>query len=218
MPLDFIVTTTVEKSLNALLQQSPEHKTQLLKLQGKVLRVSFREINKALIFQFDQKISVVAQYQGDIDCELGLAFSALPKLKDKAQFTQLIRDGQLHLDGDLDVAQHFTQLLMALNPDPAEWLSRYTGDIFAHTAVKTAKRGVAKVQSIGARQQRYAAEVLIEEWRLAPGALEIAHFADSVDDLNSQTEQLAVRLQAIERRLTAPAPKSTRTARKRTQG
>lgn len=198
MPLDPLVTAVVETSLNTLLRQDEQSQARLIRLKGKVLRVRFTDINKQLVFVFDKQISVLSAYEAEPDTELTLALMVLPKLKNKANLTALIKQEQLSLHGDLDLAQHFSQLLGNLNPNIAEWLSHYTGDVIAHTLVTGAKFGIAKLKSIGESQQRYVAELLVEEWRLTPGELEIAYFADRVDEVQSQVARLEARFERFE--------------------
>lgn len=202
MPLDPLVTAVVETSLNTLLKQDVESQRRLARLKGKVLRVRLTDINKQLVFVFSQQIDVLADFEGDADCDLALAISIAPQLKDKANLTKLIKEDKLHLDGDIDVAQQFSNLLNGLNPDIAEWLSHYTGDVVAHTLVRGAQQGLAFLKQMTERNQRYVGELVVEEWRLAPGALEVAYFADQVDDVQSQASRLSARLEAFEKQLT----------------
>ncbi|KKD59634.1 membrane protein [Grimontia sp. AD028] len=201
MPLDPLVTAVVETSLNTLLKQDVESQRRLARLKGKVLRVRLTDINKQLVFVFSQQIDVLADFEGDADCDLALAISVAPQLKDKANLTKLIKEDKLHLDGDIDVAQQFSNLLNGLNPDIAEWLSHYTGDVVAHTLVRGAQQGLAFLKQMTERNQRYVGELVVEEWRLAPGALEVAYFADQVDDVQSQASRLSARLEAFEKQL-----------------
>ncbi|MFL7027519.1 SCP2 domain-containing protein [Enterovibrio norvegicus] len=205
MPLDPLVTAVVETSLNTLIRQDSESQRRLARLKGKVLRVKLTDINKQLVFVFSQQVDVLAAFEGEADCELALAVSVLPQLKDKANLTRLIKQDKLHLDGDIDIAQHFSSLLNGLNPDIAEWLSHYTGDVVAHTVVRTSQQGIAFLKDVGKRQQRYAAELVVEEWRLAPGALEVAYFADQVDDVQSHASRLQARIDAFEQKLNVVA-------------
>lgn len=202
MPLDPLVTAVVETSLNTLLKQDVESQRRIARLKGKVLRVRLTDINKQLVFVFSQQIDVLADFEGDADCDLALAISVAPQLKDKANLTKLIKEDKLHLDGDIDVAQQFSNLLNGLNPDIAEWLSHYTGDVVAHTLVRGAQQGLAFLKQMTERNQRYVGELVVEEWRLAPGALEVAYFADQVDDVQSQASRLSARLEAFEKQLT----------------
>ncbi|EOD77681.1 Protein YigP [Grimontia indica] len=201
MPLDPLVTAVVETSLNTLLKQDVESQRRLARLKGKVLRVRLTGINKQLVFVFSQQIDVLADFEGDADCDLALAISVAPQLKDKANLTKLIKEDKLHLDGDIDVAQQFSNLLNGLNPDIAEWLSHYTGDVVAHTLVRGAQQGLAFLKQMTERNQRYVGELVVEEWRLAPGALEVAYFADQVDDVQSQASRLSARFEAFEKKL-----------------
>ncbi|CZF84880.1 SCP-2 sterol transfer family protein [Grimontia celer] len=201
MPLDPLVTAVVETSLNTLLKQDVESQRRLARLKGKVLRVRLTDISKQLVFVFSQQIDVLADFEGDADCDLALTISVAPQLKDKANLTKLIKEDKLHLDGDIDVAQQFSNLLNGLNPDIAEWLSHYTGDVVAHTLVRGAQQGLAFLKQMTERNQRYVGELVVEEWRLAPGALEVAYFADQVDDVQSQASRLSARLEAFEKKL-----------------
>ncbi|AMG30667.1 SCP2 domain-containing protein [Grimontia hollisae] len=201
MPLDPFVTAVVETSLNTVLKQDAESQKRLARLKGNVLRVRLTDINKQLVFVFSQQIDVLADFEGEADCDLALAISVAPLLKDKANLTRLIKQDKLHLEGDIDVAQQFSSLLNGLNPDIAEWLSHYTGDVVAHTLVRGAQQGLAFLKQMTERNQRYVGELVVEEWRLAPGALEVAYFADQVDDVQSQASRLSARLDAIEKKL-----------------
>jgi ubiquinone biosynthesis protein UbiJ len=48
------------------------------------------------------------------------------------------------------------------------------------------------------RQQRYVAEVLTEEWRLAPGALEVAWFAEETAAMERAVDAFSKRLDKLE--------------------
>lgn len=47
------------------------------------------------------------------------------------------------------------------------------------------------------RQTRHAAEVLTEEWKMAPAPLEIAYFCDQVTDVEAQLTELDARLSRL---------------------
>lgn len=197
MPLDALVTGAIETSLNALLKDNDENQRRLTRLRGKVIGVTVNEFGKQLYFIFSQQIDVLAVYEGDVDCQLAFNLSVLPELRQQANLTQLIKADKLALDGDIQLAQQFSTLLSGLKPDIEEILSQYTGDIVAHTLVSGMKRGANLVRHGLARRQRDLAEVITEEWRLAPQALEIAHFADQVDDLKTEVARCEARLNRL---------------------
>lgn len=132
-----------------------------------------------------------------MDCELALNLTVLPELRQQANLTQLIKADKLALEGDIQLAQQFSALLSGLKPDVEEKLSQYTGDIVAHTLVSGLKTGAQRIRQGAKRRQRDLAEVITEEWKLAPQALEIAHFADQVDDLKSDVARFEARLDQL---------------------
>jgi len=197
MPFDAFVTGAVETSLNTLLKDDAESQRRLGRLRGKVISVTINEFGKTLIFIFSQQIDVLAAYEGEVDCELALNLTVLPELRQQANLTQLIKADKLALEGDIQLAQQFSALLSGLKPDMEEKLSQYTGDIAAHTLVSGVKTGARMIRQGVERRQRDLAEVITEEWKLAPQALEIAHFADQVDDLKSDVARFESRLNQL---------------------
>ncbi|KMV29384.1 SCP2 domain-containing protein [Photobacterium swingsii] len=200
MPIDVFVTGVVETSLNTLLNDDAESQRRLARLRGKVISVTINEMGKTLYFVFSQQLDVLGAFEGEVDCQLALNLSVLPELRQQANLTQLIKADKLSLDGDIQLAQQFSSLLSGLKPDVEEKLSQYTGDVVAHTLVQGAKTGLSFVQRGIARRQRDLAEVITEEWKLAPQALEIAYFADQVDDVKTDVARLEARInQLLER-------------------
>lgn len=60
-------------------------------------------------------------------------------------------------------------------------------------------RGGARFLLKGAeRQQRYVAEAITEEWRLAPGPLELAWFAEETTAIERALAALEKRLETLE--------------------
>lgn len=203
MALDALVTAVVETTLNALIDQDLESQRRLARLKGKILRVTLTDIKKEFVFVFSQQIDVLAKFEGKANCDLALAVSTAPKLKDKANLTSLIKQDLLLLEGDLDVAQNFSSLLNGLNLDIAEFLSAYIGDVLAHTLVYGAQKNWACTKRCHEKQQRYLAQLVVEEWRIVTGALEVAYFSGEVEDAQRQASLLDARLCALEKKQNA---------------
>jgi ubiquinone biosynthesis protein UbiJ len=200
MPFDPLVTAAVESTLNILVNDDPELSRRMSRLKGQVIQVNLKELNKTLTFVFSQQIDVLANYEGQPDCYLSLNISVLPELRDQSNITKLIKQDKLVLEGDIQLAQKFSQLMTDCKPDLEEWLSRVTGDVVAHTLVKGVSNVGRFVQSQATKHQNHVAQVLTEEWKVAPAPLEIAHFCDQVDDVKSQAARVEARLaQLLER-------------------
>ncbi|MBE3652102.1 hypothetical protein BOO91_08360 [Vibrio navarrensis] len=194
MPFAPLITAAIETTLNVLFNDNPDLQRRLLRLKGQVIQIHLKELNQTLTFVFSQQIDVLADYEGQPDCYLSLNLSVLPQLREQANITRLIKQDQLVLDGDIQLAQKFAQLMTDAKPDVEEWLSRVTGDVVAHSAVQGARNVGEFLRAQAKKHQNHLGQVLTEEWRVAPGPLEVAHFCDQVDDLQSATAQLEARL------------------------
>ena len=199
--LDAMVTAVIETSLNQLLaldKQSPER---LRKLTGKVLKLELREL-KPLWFVFsERRLDVLARFEGEADAVLSLSLTALGLLKEPSALTRYIREEKLDLSGDPQLVQAFSALLGELDIDWEEELSRYTGDVVAHTLCSGARQARRFVGRELCRSQRQVAEYLTEEARLAPGPLEVASFNDDVDELAQQMKAIELRLARLEQQV-----------------
>lgn len=194
MPFAPLITAAIETTLNVLFKDNPDLQRRLLRLKGQVIQIHLKELNQTLTFVFSQQIDVLADYEGQPDCYLSLNLSVLPQLREQANITRLIKQDQLVLDGDIQLAQKFAQLMTDAKPDVEEWLSRVTGDVVAHSAVQGARNVGEFLRAQAKKHQNHLGQVLTEEWSVAPGPLEVAHFCDQVDDLQSATAQLEARL------------------------
>jgi len=197
--MDAMVTAVIETSLNQLLaldKQSPER---LRKLTGKVLKLELREL-KPLWFVFsERRLDVLARFEGEADAVLSLSLTALGLLKEPSALT--IREEKLDLSGDPQLVQAFSALLGELDIDWEEELSRYTGDVVAHTLCSGARQARRFVGRELCRSQRQVAEYLTEEARLAPGPLEVASFNDDVEELAQQMKAIELRLARLEQQV-----------------
>lgn len=199
MPFKPLITAGVENVLNAFLWRERGLKPARQRLQGKVLRVVLKEFSAPLVLSFSERqVDVLGDWEGEADCTVITRLSVLPKLRDRQQLTALIRSGELEVNGDLQVVQNFVALTDLAEFDPAELLAPWTGDIAAEGVSRFVRRSATWLNRGVTRQQRYVADALTEEWRLAPGALEVAWFAEEVAAVERTTENLTKRLEKLE--------------------
>lgn len=200
MPIEMLVTAGIETFLNQLLKADTNAVDKIASLKGKVLQVNIAELPKPLYFIFSSQIDVLVKYDGRADCCMDIKLSSLSRLQDSSQFTALIKEGELDMRGDPMIASKFSIILKELDIDWEEHLSRYTGDVAAHKLLQTAKSSQAWLQKNMTIARHNVAEYLIEEIRLAPGALEIANFCDEVNELEQQCKQFEMRLALLSRK------------------
>jgi len=194
-----MITAGIEGALNAFLYRDRALKSARQRLQGKVLRVALREFSTPLILIFSERqVDVLGQWEGETDCSVTTRLSVLPELRNRQQLTALIRRGDLEVEGDIQVVQNFASLMDLAEFDPAELLAPYIGDIAAEGLSKVFRSGARMVKKSVGRNQRYLAEAVTEEWRMAPGSLEVAWFAEETDALARSLDALISRLDTLE--------------------
>lgn len=199
MPFQPLVTAGIESALNTFLWRERALKPARQRLLSKVLRVELKEFSSPLVLAFsEQQIDVLGAWEGEADCTVTTRIGVLPQLRNRQQLTSLIRSGDLEVQGDLQVVQNFVALADLAEFDPAELLAPYTGDIAAEGVSKVLRGGAKFLQRGLQRQQRYVSEVITEEWRMAPGSLEVAWFAEESAAVARAVEALTKRLEKLE--------------------
>lgn len=199
MLLTPLLTGVVETALNSLLFRDRSMKAARQRLVGKVLRIELQELNAPLVLVFsEQRVDVLGQSEDSADCTVQTRVSVLLKLRDRQQLAPLMRTGELMVDGDIQVVQQLVALLDLAEWDPAEWLAPYIGDIAAQGIGQMVGKGAALFKAGLQRQQHYVAETLTEEWRVAPGSLEVVWFNEEVNAAARSAEALLARLDKLE--------------------
>ncbi|WLI76662.1 SCP2 domain-containing protein [Kosakonia sp. H02] len=199
MPFKPMVAAGIERVLNTFLYREGALKPARQRLHGKVLRVVLQEFASPFVLVFSERqVDVLGEWEGEADCSVITQLRVLPKLRDRQQLTALIRSGELEVQGDIQVVQNLVSLMDLAEFDPAEVLAPWTGDIAAEGISKFLRGGARLFRHGFQRQQRYVSEVITEEWRLAPGALEVAWFAEETAAVERAADALAKRLDKLE--------------------
>lgn len=199
MTITPLLTAGLETALNQILYRDRGLKAARQRLNGRSLAIELAELNQPLIFIFSERqVDVLGDWSDTPDCKVKTRLATLRKLRDRQQLTTLIRSGELEVEGDLQVVQQFSALIDLAELDPAEYLAPWIGDIAAQGLSQAAKRGLQFVRGNLDRKQSYLSQALTEEWRLAPGGLELAWFAEEVDAAARELAALETRLKQLE--------------------
>jgi ubiquinone biosynthesis protein UbiJ len=126
-----------------------------------------------------------------------LALLALQRADDPAE---VIRRGDVVLDGDGEVGQRFQELASLLRPDIEEALSRVIGDIPAHGVGVLLRKALDWGRSAIETQAANVGEYLAHESRVLVPRAEARQFIDEVDALREQVDRLAARVALLESR------------------
>ncbi|GAB1441045.1 hypothetical protein MASR2M36_38300 [Providencia sp.] len=83
-----------------------------MRLAGKVMSIELKELNKTLTLIFaENHVDVLSQWLEPADCTIKTSLFTLVKLKDKQQLSQLINRGDIVIEGDMQIVQHWSSLL-----------------------------------------------------------------------------------------------------------
>ena len=200
MPAAQLCTAAIERVLNHLLKLDAQARIKLEPLSGKRLKVTLKELPWPLVFVFTQRVEVLAQLHDTIeaDCQLGLSLATLDKLQDTSQLTRLIQQNELTLEGDMQVAQQFSEWMKSIDIDWEEQLSAYTGDVLAHSLVTGAKAFAGRVHKHLTNVGRTVSDALVEEKRVVAHPVALANFSQQVNTLRSDVSRFEARLQRLE--------------------
>jgi ubiquinone biosynthesis protein UbiJ len=110
----------------------------------------------------------------------------------------VIRRGDVRLDGDGEVAEKFQELLALLRPDLEGELARIIGDVPARGLASLVGKVMGYGRSVGRTQVQNVGEYLAHESRdLVPRA-EASAFLAGVDTLREQVDRVAARVTTLE--------------------
>lgn len=191
----------IEPKINKLLTFDDQAHTKLVKLEGKSLSVRLTDLSLNIKLQvLDNKVLLSSNTEG-YDCLVTTSSQYLRSLSDASQLTKLIKQDSLELDGDLAIAQGFSELLMNNNIDWQQLLSSYFGDAIAHKMVTATQALVSNIK-IKTKDMDYTLSTAItEELKLSPHYNEVSLFIDQVDVLSAKTDKLAATISALTTKL-----------------
>ena len=191
----------IDPKINKLLTFDDQAHTKLVKLEGKSLSVCLTDLSLNIKLQvLDNKVLLSSNTEG-YDCLVTTSSQYLRSLSDASQLTKLIKQDSLELDGDLAIAQGFSELLMNNNIDWQQLLSSYFGDAIAHKMVTAIQALVSNIK-IKTKDMDYTLSTAItEELKLSPHYNEVSLFIDQVDALSAKTDKLAATISALTTKL-----------------
>jgi len=185
-PLESLLNRNVAASSAARgLCQRLAEKVLAVHVDGTPLSVYFKSHGEHMTLHTD--------HEGTPDATLSGTPLSLMRLAGPAPEAAL-RGGAVHIEGDAEVAQTFSELLKAAQPDLEEELSRVVGNV-ARGALGFARRAHdTLLQNV--------AEYLQEEGRDVPNRTEAEEFLHGVDRLRDDVDRLEARLKLVESRNT----------------
>lgn len=193
-----LLCAVAEKLSRNLIALDPACKPALQRLQGKQLALTIRDLKLTLVLSASQDRLLFNQHEDAADCKISADISTLRQLGDPSQLTRLIKSDALQIEGDLHVAQLFSQFVQQLNPDWQQALSQYVGDALAHKISKVLTQLQLYVQHKSAKLTQLQVELAQDELLLTPSRLEAEQFYQQLRDLQAKVELLRRQLNTFQ--------------------
>jgi len=197
LPFSAAAFRPVELLINRGISLSSTARAMAVALEGQALDVRLDNTPLALrLAALEGQVRVTAT--GDGPAAATLAGSPLAMLRLLGGDPQaLIREGDVRISGDTDIANQFRDLLHMARPDLEEELSKLLGDPVAHQIGNLA-RGFADWGARAAESlSRSVGEYLTEERRTLPTRTEAEQFYREVDAVANDVERAEARLNRL---------------------
>jgi ubiquinone biosynthesis accessory factor UbiJ len=189
-----------EAVLNRNIAGSAAARQLCTRLEGKVLALHMTGLPLSLFFRSDgERMSIETAHADAPAASLSGTPLALMRLAGPAP-EAAIRGGSIHIEGDAEVAQAFSELLKQAQPDLEEELSRVIGDVAAHQVGNAARAAFGFTRRAIDTFTQNVAEYLQEEGRDLPTRTEADEFIAEVDKLRDDVERVEARIALLQRR------------------
>lgn len=191
--------TPLESVLNRNIAASSAARKLCRQLEGKTLAMHLTGVPLNIQFRSDGERMTLDTAQGDANATLSGSPLSFMRLAGPSPESAL-RSGAVHIEGDAEVAQAFSELLQHARPDLEEELSRVVGDVAAHQIGNIARSALAFGRRASDTFARNVAEYLQEEGRDLPTRIEADEFIAGVDAVRDGVDRLEARLALLEAR------------------
>ena len=179
-------------TLNHLLSQSGWALQRLTKFSGKTASFNIAPFSVICTIQNDGALCEAAtDVIADAICTIPLSLLPRLALRDEDAFRQI------ESSGDTELLTEIFFLARNLRWDAAEDLSKITGDIAAERLVQFAKAKQQLVRNTALNLSQALAEYWTEERPLLAKPLQLSCFANEVNQLRNDAEQLERRIEAL---------------------
>lgn len=192
-----LLCSTLEQVINTTLSLDPKQAQALQQMEQQALTLQLQELPFELAFLVSQgQVSVMAA-RIDHSCYLATDLSTLPKLTKPQLLPDLIKQGDIEIEGDIQQAQRFAQLGQSLDIDWQQQLAKHLGDVPTHYFTRL-MRSVKRKASFAKQQiEQDASEYLLYEQPVVANAAVVADFNHKVNQLASDTQALEQRIKTL---------------------
>ena len=195
------LTEALESSINQLLKQDPATLEKFAALQGKVIAFELTDLELTLyLFPHNEGVQIKYLYEAEADTTLQGSALAFVNMS-IGDATESFFSGDIRIKGEIELGQHFKRILDQLDLDWEEWLSSFSGDLFAHKAGDFIRSFNAWGKNAFNTLELDAREYIQDEGQLTPHSAELDEFSNNISQLRNDTARIEARLARIQKHL-----------------
>lgn len=191
----------LEQTVNAALRLDPDGSAALGRFAGKVIAIELQGVPLTLYcLPATGSMMLLTHYTGEPDTTLSGRPLALLKLA-TGDSRRVLFEGEVKIQGDVELGQQFKQVIDRLHIDWEEALSRISGDVVAHKAGYLLREIGNWWANTRERVADNGTEYLQQEMWLLPTRPEVERFYQDVETLRDDVARLAARLAQLKSKL-----------------
>lgn len=193
-PLLSVLGRLLQSALNRALALDPDTRSELRRLDGRALSVSFTHTPLALrLAVVGDRLEVGPAFGGDSALRVAATPGSLLALALR-RGDDALAPGKVDIAGDAELARRLEKLASGYRPDFEEAFTRVFGDVIGVKLAQGFATALRYARGRGEALLRDSADYLREESRdlVAPG--EMDEFLDAVDALRERGERLQARI------------------------
>jgi len=188
-----------ERSINHYLSFDPEKAAEFESLEGKCIKVVLSApAITAYCLPMAGEIQIDSEYTREPDVSLTTTLGGLIKLSQSDNPTEAIKSGDIEIDGDLRLAQKFSDILSGIDFDWEQRLSQYSGDLIANRLGGLFRSGQSWLKQTRTNLRMDTAEYLTEEADILPTKIEVESFSNKVENLRDAVDRLEARINLLD--------------------
>lgn len=194
--------TALESAINSALTLDPGTATRLQTLAGKAFKIQCTEPELEIyIIIGDKRIELHSVWELEVTTAIsGPAAEYAQLLSATDRGSALVNSG-LSLQGDSTPLMKLQEILSEIQLDWEGELAKLLGDVPAHLLGQTVRHITSWGKQTQAIFMHHLEEFLHEEAKLSPSQPEVDHFAQSVEQLNTDTKRLEQGVEKLKQRL-----------------
>jgi ubiquinone biosynthesis protein UbiJ len=178
----------IERGINQAIAWSTDADLSLL--NQKVIQVNLQTWSQSICLVFtDESVSVLTVAESP-DCVITTSVEGLKRLREKQSITDLIKQGDLDIQGDIKVAQQLAHVMEQLTVDWETALAGVIGDVPTFHVTQFAKKLLTKLHFIQQQSTADTIEYLLHEKKLLVTQAEFKQQTQQIQQLTQQLEQL----------------------------